>query len=193
MPEPWKTKEWKEKRAKLVEGKSCEWCGSTRALSIHHQNTGLLNTSRQHPDFEKFSAILKAKYEKERQSNLAEYMSMENTIILCKKCHKAIGNGLVLCKVCKQGYHRPEFTACFKCFSKTEKGKEVVRNNELVEYTVPKCKKTLKIKRSVIDLGLAEHTCCTALCKEFLNGLCEGSHEEYENEDDNIDSQDELP
>ena len=36
MPEPWRTKEWKEKRALLLEGKKCEWCGSTKNLCLHH-------------------------------------------------------------------------------------------------------------------------------------------------------------
>ena len=37
MPKPWKTSEWKEKRKKLIKGKKCEWCGSTKGLSIHHK------------------------------------------------------------------------------------------------------------------------------------------------------------
>jgi len=34
---PWQTKEWREKRKKLIEGKCCEWCGSTEYLTIDHK------------------------------------------------------------------------------------------------------------------------------------------------------------
>lgn len=33
-----KSKQWIEKREKFIEGKVCEWCGSTDQLSIHHKN-----------------------------------------------------------------------------------------------------------------------------------------------------------
>ena len=33
------SKEWKAKRAEFIEGKSCEWCGSTEKLAIHHTYT----------------------------------------------------------------------------------------------------------------------------------------------------------
>lgn len=36
MPEPWRTKEWREKRALLLKGKKCKWCGSTKDLCPHH-------------------------------------------------------------------------------------------------------------------------------------------------------------
>ncbi len=36
MSKAWKTKEWKAQRDALIEGKCCEWCGSTEKLSIHH-------------------------------------------------------------------------------------------------------------------------------------------------------------
>ena len=29
------TKEWKEKRAEFLKGKTCEWCGSSDSLCIH--------------------------------------------------------------------------------------------------------------------------------------------------------------
>lgn len=29
------TMEWKEKRAKFLKGKTCEWCGSSDSLCIH--------------------------------------------------------------------------------------------------------------------------------------------------------------
>ena len=45
----WKTKEWKEQRASLIEGKSCEWCGSTEALSIHHTH----ETNRRYKQIER--------------------------------------------------------------------------------------------------------------------------------------------
>jgi hypothetical protein len=37
MSKPWKTKEWEDKRKKLIQGKSCEWCGVKENLRIHHK------------------------------------------------------------------------------------------------------------------------------------------------------------
>ena len=39
MRKPWQTPEWKKKRSELLEGKSCEWCGSTVNLAVHHKKT----------------------------------------------------------------------------------------------------------------------------------------------------------
>jgi len=36
---PWHSTEWRKNRAKLIEGKSCEWCGSKEALVVHHKET----------------------------------------------------------------------------------------------------------------------------------------------------------
>ncbi|MDD4126243.1 MAG: hypothetical protein PHV39_00965 [Methanomicrobium sp.] len=33
------SKEWKDKRAVFIEGKSCVWCGSTEKLAVHHTHT----------------------------------------------------------------------------------------------------------------------------------------------------------
>ena len=34
----WHTKEWKEKREKIIKD-DCEWCGSTKGLCLHHQKS----------------------------------------------------------------------------------------------------------------------------------------------------------
>jgi len=35
---PWKLASWKKKRGEYLNGKSCEWCGSTKNLQISHKN-----------------------------------------------------------------------------------------------------------------------------------------------------------
>ena len=37
---PWQTKEWRERRAEFVKGKSCAWCGSREKLTVSHDRKG---------------------------------------------------------------------------------------------------------------------------------------------------------
>ena len=101
MQKPWQTKEWREKREKFIKGKSCIWCGSKEYLTIDH----LLPHNTQ---------------------NYKDYMDFKETIILCRRCAYARLKGMVLCKKCKKHYHYPKFEMCYKCFIKTNKGKDYI-------------------------------------------------------------------
>lgn len=37
----WDSPEWKEKRLSFLEDKTCEWCGTTKDLQIHHRKSAL--------------------------------------------------------------------------------------------------------------------------------------------------------
>ncbi len=220
MTKPWNTPEWKDKREKLIEGKSCEWCGSKETLAIHHiypeepylvrykkaslalleelikdgvyepinkieqcacpecgshsvrefrptryrcldcseyfsmqkRFKGPLRVSKEDfADFrEKHTLEIKEFLEKERQRNFEKYMTLENTMILCRKCHMAIGKGLVLCKECKQRYHKSDRDKCWSCFGKTKKGQEIVKGNELADFVHPWCRKIFKVERKFL-------------------------------------------
>ena len=86
---PWHSGEWRKNRTKLIEGKSCEWCGSKETLVVHHFYRARTNE---------------------------EYKSLKYVVILCKRCHFAYHKGMVLCKVCKQNYHKPLLHMCWKCY-----------------------------------------------------------------------------
>ena len=38
MAKPWATTQWKKKRLEFIKGRTCEWCGSTQNLAIHHNH-----------------------------------------------------------------------------------------------------------------------------------------------------------
>lgn len=240
MPKPWRTAEWKKKRAQLLEGKKCEWCGSDKDLCLHHpkryisQSTGyeiiaqvllsklikqgVYKTQRQDAcpkcksfsiysrktmtpkyrcirctnvfdkpvklktrwlskedfvDFhlknkDKINAIVKTKREEAYQ----KYSSLEGTKVLCKACHFAAGKGNILCKVCKTHYHKPSYFMCWTCFSKTQRGKEVAKENELLEYNHPWCGKKFEIKKIWWTMEADPQMCCTEHC-EIDPHLCE--------------------
>lgn len=51
-----------------------------------------------------------------------EYLSLSNTKTLCKKCHFATENGLILCDYCKKRYYNPiKFMSCSDCKEKAER------------------------------------------------------------------------
>lgn len=256
MPKPWKSAEWREKRAKQLEGKSCEWCGSKETLAIHHKNPeqpyfirykiasqalleklikagvykpinkveavacpecgshsvrefrptryrcidcseyfsavkhfkGPLSVSKEDfADFiEKNNQSIKDFLEEERQNNFEHYMTLEDTMVLCKKCHMAIGKGLILCKVCKQGYHRPNFDCCFKCFSRTERGKEVQKENELIEFKHPWCNKVFPIKQMFLEIEGNPRMCCIERC-DIDSNSCDIASKNWSNDDDDYE------
>lgn len=129
----WTSKEWKEKRLELIEGKLCAWCGSDEALAVHHYNepkvTGLskwksiMRTTEKQKKYAPLSygelkEVVDGKFADWKEKTLANYMdfSPENIIILCKRCHFALHKGLVMCQKCKENYHKKRFDMCYKCF-----------------------------------------------------------------------------
>jgi hypothetical protein len=36
MSKPWGTQQWKKRRLEFLDGRTCDWCGSTENLAIHH-------------------------------------------------------------------------------------------------------------------------------------------------------------
>lgn len=98
------TKEWQEKRAVFIEGKSCEWNPNHKGpLVIDHlayeKEDGTKFTDEEYMDFEKLH----------REGKL---------LVLCRRCAYARRNNKVLCKVCKENYHGKKYDMCFKCLIK---------------------------------------------------------------------------
>lgn len=104
MARTWDTKEWKEKAKKFVEGKKCEWCGTTENLVPAHRKKRGGYTREEYLDLEK------------------------NCGVKCSKCNFAESKGLRLCPKCGEHYYKPRRNRepmCWECFIKTPHGKEV--------------------------------------------------------------------
>ena len=255
MPEPWRSKEWKKRRASLIQGKTCEWCGSTEDLSPHHPTryaayevecqavsqtllrklikkgvytplskdacpkcssfsiyprkiltpkyrciscNHVFDKSVELPtgwiskeDYSNFRLKHKDQIDKmvkaKRQKAYEEYTSLEGTIILCRACHLAAGRGRVLCKVCKKKYHEHAYQMCWDCFSKTERGQEVAKENELVCYSHPWCGKVFHIKRMFMEIESNPQMCCIEHCNEDQYS-CETANKNW----DKVESEEET-
>jgi len=61
--------------------------------------------------------FIKQQFEETKQIILKQYIDLkkEYIIVLCTKCHYAREKGLVLCKECKKGYHKPKYERCWTC------------------------------------------------------------------------------
>jgi hypothetical protein len=117
---------------------------------------------------DKINVVVKAK----RQESYQKYSSLEGTIVLCRACHFAAGNGRILCQVCKTHYHKPNYFMCWTCFSKTKRGQEVISENELLVYAHPWCDKKFEIKRQWWSTEADPHMCCIEHC-EIDNHSCD--------------------
>lgn len=63
---------------------------------------------------------------KELKANSSrDYLDFKDVNVLCRKCHYATEKGLVICKVCHKGYHKPKYGKCWVCFKKTSAVKAV--------------------------------------------------------------------
>ena len=100
LKKKWTGKEWKEKRLAFIKAKggTCEWCGSTERLTVHHP---------------------------QRNSYGDEvYMDLflSGCILVCSKCHAAIHAGMVLCERPhedgKNHYRWHDAEMCGFCFIK---------------------------------------------------------------------------
>jgi hypothetical protein len=60
---------------------------------------------------------IKEVFEAEKQRIMDQYINLndEHIVVLCTRCHYAREKGLVLCKVCGKGYHKPKYEQCWSC------------------------------------------------------------------------------
>ena len=63
-----------------------------------------------------------------------EYISMSDTITLCKKCHYAIHHNLKLCSYCKKNYHHVKYTCCLDCCKNINPGEWKKRKEQTDFY-----------------------------------------------------------
>lgn len=148
------TKEYKRKSAKLKKGKVCEWCGSSENLYVHHPQDlfpipeetrkaiyaeaysefrALFKQEQKESNREQFKLEyrkyleengIKAKIKTEIEESTKRYVSLEGTVVICRRCHFAIHKGMDLCQVCKVKYKKKQYETCYNCSSQEKKGTE---------------------------------------------------------------------
>jgi len=65
------------------------------------------------------------------------YMSLQDCMVLCKKCNFALHKGKVLCKVCKKRYHSKQYSTCWNCIPDSDWKREIERTHKKVNATIP--------------------------------------------------------
>jgi len=71
---------------------------------------------------------IQAAFQDEKDKILNGYMNLseENAVILCTRCHYAREKGMVLCKTCGKGYHKPKYDKCWTCNNIQKEGDKEV-------------------------------------------------------------------
>lgn len=44
-----------------------------------------------------------------------KYLSMDDVVLLCGRCHWYVERGYVLCQICQKQFHEPRYPVCFDC------------------------------------------------------------------------------
>lgn len=85
----WRSQEWKHNKAEFLKNNPvCAICGKP-AQTPHHPDPSVYGTPA--------------------------YYTLAGCIPLCHRCHAQHHEGKVLCKVCKDHFHEPEFDCCLYC------------------------------------------------------------------------------
>ena len=132
---------------------------------------------RDREDFRsKYANQIEQAVDAKRQMDFQKYMSFEDVMILCKKCHFAYDKGMVLCDVCRKAHHEPKYDMCWFCFSKTETGHKIKSQRELLDFIHPWCGKTFKIERQWWDIESDPEMCCIEHCDPYA---CKTAEEKF--------------
>lgn len=116
MRKPWQTREWREKRAAFIEGKSCEWCSSTEYLTIDHLNNVYGNFEYGKIAFQLFNDYF-AEGKNKEELNLLEKKTLEKATLYyylaCPKCGYSVQVRKKLkpkyrCWRCKKNFSQPK-------------------------------------------------------------------------------------
>lgn len=85
----WRSSKWRAAKAEfLKKNPICAFCGKP-AQTPHHIDMSVYGTPA--------------------------YEDLTGCIPLCHRCHSQHHDGKVLCKICKDHYHAPEFDCCIHC------------------------------------------------------------------------------
>ena len=68
--------------------------------------------------------LIRLEFDAKRSRIFDEYKDLndDRIVVLCTRCHYAREHGLVLCKTCGKGYHKPKYDQCWKCIQTQKQG-----------------------------------------------------------------------
>lgn len=151
MPsKPWQLAEWRKRReARLKQlaeqgQDKCVWCGSREHPVLHHPAKPNTLTDE-------------------------EYLSLEGTIRLCRRCNLAHHKGMVLCRECKKRYHKRRYPMCWECWKKSSLSLKGAERYERKPYTHPWCGKVFMIQGRWWDIEAEPQMCCIERCDRDVN------------------------
>ncbi len=79
------------------------------------------------------------------------YLSFEDCVVLCNKCHFSLHRGLILCKSCKKHYHSSHYQMCSECDPNSAR-KQMNKLYEKVEVRVP-CGEIITVENGELEIG----------------------------------------
>ena len=157
----------------------CSNCGNEFEESIiGYKETGRLSKPDWNHYIDKYRDHIKEIVQAQRDEYHEYYLTFEDCIVLCNRCHLALHKGMKLCPICKEKYHKTSYAMCWDCFTKTPRGKEVLARrekeeyeNQMVEIENPLCDKKHQVARGFAEFGGIFHLChrdCTPYdCEKF--------------------------
>jgi hypothetical protein len=114
---PWQRDDWDAKRSDVL-ADSCQWCGATDDLAIHHHHDAYwedMNTF-----VKEQRCKITTEFETRYQDHWEAYLNLENTVTICKPCHFAWHeNSQRICTRCTDNYteYRRDYQdyVCWDC------------------------------------------------------------------------------
>lgn len=99
----------------------CTNCGYTT-----HRLKNRVNTNTTKLQNKKFFSLFFKQHKKEidqsfilkKEKAEKEYYDFKDITVLCRRCHFAVEKGMILCKKCKEKYHKSRYIICRECFNK---------------------------------------------------------------------------
>lgn len=108
----------------------CVRCGSVFGQPKKTRvNTGWLSREGWDRFWRKYGSLVEEKAALLSEKEHGYYMSFEDCIVLCKKCHFAIRKGMALCRVCRKNYHPRRYPTCWGCIPDSKWKREIEKEH----------------------------------------------------------------
>lgn len=130
----------------------CNGCGNEfeEAIEIEVQ-TNRISRDDWTAFYSKYQADNAEKAKEYAKASNEYYLSFEDCVVLCSRCHFSLHRGLILCKACKQHYHSPHYKICSEC-DPNSKRKQMNYSYEKVDVCVP-CGEMITVDEDDLQIG----------------------------------------
>ncbi|UCE96859.1 MAG: hypothetical protein JSV51_04540 [Candidatus Bathyarchaeota archaeon] len=121
-------------RKTIVPKYKCSKCGSVTDSPIKKKKISTKYSRRRNFRrlfFKTHGEEIDEIFAKRKQQAYENYLDFKGVEVLCKRCHFAKEKGLILCRICNQGYHKSKYGKCWNCFKNTDGGKAYMKRNKL--------------------------------------------------------------